>query len=956
MNKTYSRINWENEPSIVTPINEVNLNRMDSALNEIDNRVVTFDTTKANQTDLLQSVNNVTYDQTTGKFTFSFHNGTIVVADLNIEKIPVSFSMDANGIITMETADGTKFTADVSSLIKTYTFSDSSDIDFIVTTDASGNKTVEALIVDGSITANKLQPNYLADITVQAGIATNSANDSKADALVSEGFAKGTQNGVPVASTSPYYHNNAEYFKDQANVTSLGALTDVDINLVKDKEVLTYNANTSKWENKKASGGVLPRLHITSESGSTVTVTDGNITLYPVESSGIWEIDVPTYGVWTVHSVNALGDATATVNVDAVKIYNIDDSHFNATITVSFPSGATCSISKDSETYYANTNPYTFSVHSMGIWTVKAEKDGETTTKTVNIVTDGQAVNVTLELPTITVQLEDDLIGDVVEVTDGVKTKSWVSTSNTHSFAVSLGNWVVSVIHDGKTITKNVNVTEVTEYIVQLKSGFNYEEWLTLGNITESYSSLEEVLADEKTVRQLMLKHASVDYMVEALAEDTELKTTLLASNNALKWIGLFDYCYDNMPSDFISDWINGDKWAYALKDSVPIMTGAKAPYGEAIGSACDSSNPLWKAFDNNDVTEARLTTSSASAYIGFKFTNPTSIQAIDWYNGATSSNFDLELEYSDDGTNYNPAETFSNLDARAFCKTTNTFGYHLYWRVKRTRVQGAGYILANSLNFYGRSLNVSVPKMDSNTSPWGEALYEETPYESSAFNVFDQNTSTKWATKHTNAQVSYIGYDFKKATNVKYFSIQAPSGTSVVVPTKIVLQGTNDTVWHNIQEYTVDAINQLAQRTYVVDTDSSYKKYRLACTDRLYSGSSSSAYYSQLAELQFYGLDYSEREDRTYIYDKGVELVPLTKTSTSILADIDRETKTLLRAEVGNKATNTDKIVRGSGNSTFASGTNPYNWYLDIKNLNGTLSTGFSQVADTSDISCWLE
>ena len=94
MNKTYSRINWQNEPSIATPINETNLNAMDAALDTIDNRVVTFDTSKANQSDLLQTVKTVAYDIETGVFTFTFWNNTSFTADLNIEKIPVDFSMD----------------------------------------------------------------------------------------------------------------------------------------------------------------------------------------------------------------------------------------------------------------------------------------------------------------------------------------------------------------------------------------------------------------------------------------------------------------------------------------------------------------------------------------------------------------------------------------------------------------------------------------------------------------------------------------------------------------------------------------------------------------------------------------------------------------------------------------------------------------------------------------------
>lgn len=40
--------------------------------------------------------------------------------------------------------------------------------------------------------------------------------EAEADALVAEGYAKGTQGGVPVGSESPYYNNNAEHFKDEA--------------------------------------------------------------------------------------------------------------------------------------------------------------------------------------------------------------------------------------------------------------------------------------------------------------------------------------------------------------------------------------------------------------------------------------------------------------------------------------------------------------------------------------------------------------------------------------------------------------------------------------------------------------------------------------------------------------------------------------------------------------------
>ena len=232
MNKVYTRINWENVPSEATPINETNLNRMDYALNEIDGRVVAFDTSKAEQSDLLQTLKTVSYDSTTGVFTFTLWNGTTITADLNIEKIPVSFAMDANGIITMTTSDGSTYTADVGSLIKTYTFNDSTDIDFNVVTDSSGNKTVTATIVDGSVTANKLQPNYLADIQTEvasaqayANSASGSATTAGNQALEAEAWADGQKNGVDVPSTAQQYHNNAKYWAEQAQQAGGGGVT-----------------------------------------------------------------------------------------------------------------------------------------------------------------------------------------------------------------------------------------------------------------------------------------------------------------------------------------------------------------------------------------------------------------------------------------------------------------------------------------------------------------------------------------------------------------------------------------------------------------------------------------------------------------------------------------------------------------------------------------------------------
>lgn len=233
-----SRINWENYPSKKTPIDEGNLNKMDRALYVHDEKLLNLDTTKSNKSDLNQSLKSVTYNASNGKFVFTYWNGNKLNVDLNVEKIPVSFSMSSAGIITMTNSDGTKYTANVGALIKTYTFKDSSEINFTTTTDSSGNKTVTADIVNGSITGNKLQPNFLADCRSAkegAELAAESAQHS-AEAIEvyeydSEAWAIGKRGGIDVPAEDETYENNSKYYADLAKQykDAAAAVAGVDI-------------------------------------------------------------------------------------------------------------------------------------------------------------------------------------------------------------------------------------------------------------------------------------------------------------------------------------------------------------------------------------------------------------------------------------------------------------------------------------------------------------------------------------------------------------------------------------------------------------------------------------------------------------------------------------------------------------------------------------------------------
>lgn len=221
LNKVYTRINWENYPSENTDIDEINLNKMDSAIDALDNRIILQDALKVDKSAINGNIADWTMDETTGVITITKYNGEKVIFDLNIEKIPVEFSMSDDGIITMTTEDGTQFTADIGSMIPVLTFEDSATIAVSVT-GTGKNKTYSFSIKTGSVTDDMLQPNYLADIRVESANASAYAQSANAKSVLAESYAvggTGTREGEDT--------DNAKYYMEQAKLQTGGIPTKV---------------------------------------------------------------------------------------------------------------------------------------------------------------------------------------------------------------------------------------------------------------------------------------------------------------------------------------------------------------------------------------------------------------------------------------------------------------------------------------------------------------------------------------------------------------------------------------------------------------------------------------------------------------------------------------------------------------------------------------------------------
>lgn len=228
--KVYTRINWLNKlESLTTPLGKTNLNKMDKAINLIDDEVVSMsakideiDTTKVSADQLNNMVTDVSFNDKNGVISITKHNGTVLNIDTAMEKIAVNFEYNAQTqqlILTLE--NGEKQYIDMSALITQYEFKDTDTIAFSVDSDGK----VSASIKSGSITKAMLSSEVMSAITLSennaaasAQAAAQSATNADMDAKLSQSYSVG-KSGIrdgEDTDNSKYYSEQAKKYADEA--------------------------------------------------------------------------------------------------------------------------------------------------------------------------------------------------------------------------------------------------------------------------------------------------------------------------------------------------------------------------------------------------------------------------------------------------------------------------------------------------------------------------------------------------------------------------------------------------------------------------------------------------------------------------------------------------------------------------------------------------------------------
>lgn len=250
--KIFNRINWLNRPSTNTPLNATNLNAGDSAIDKLDDRIITLDTVKADMQVVNGMVSDVSLNSNTGVITVTYKNGSHVDYDTNLEKIAVNFSYDyVNQRLVLTLSDGSKQYVDMSALVTQYEFEDSATIAISIN-DKTG--AISAFIKNGSITDAMLETGYLAKITEQAAKATNMANSATTssnsaydNAKLSQSYAIGGS-GVRDGEDT----DNSKYYSEQASKSATASANSASTASTKASEAASSASSASASATKSA--------------------------------------------------------------------------------------------------------------------------------------------------------------------------------------------------------------------------------------------------------------------------------------------------------------------------------------------------------------------------------------------------------------------------------------------------------------------------------------------------------------------------------------------------------------------------------------------------------------------------------------------------------------------------------------------------------------------------------
>ena len=523
----------------------------------------------------------------------------------------------------------------------------------------------------------------------------------------------------------------------------------------------------------------------------------------------------------------------------------------------------------------------TLTIGDKFYWRVKSGKTyyaGCTADNTVTQISGGGGSAIRV------VTTDPRLIGTTVTITGGVFEATGVFQQSDGAALVEgvleVGDLSI-ILNDGERIkTYQLNVPYYSFYEINVMMGFDYEKWVIAGGEDPSgYSSLEDVFADEEMVRELMMKHSSVDYLVFAFNDNLVELDAFTENETAMTYLGLSNYAADRIRtvSGAKAKLLASPYWKKYCKDDVPKMTIASEPYCTISASSYLTSSQYgtfypYLAFDkimtdgssSSDVHRWICNSAVVDQWIQCLFPLPICVDKVEiscefYTAGNRIHNF--KIQGSNDGTAFEDIYTGVFPDATERGVTTEVFtmnneNYFLYYRLYVIDSYD-GSIEANEIQFYGRYLDKHVPVMTSATAPYGEATatsyYDNTylPYK-----AFDGNDSTFWCSSTLGSATNLrLTYKFETAIKPRFAKLKFETGNIISEQTYKIQGSNNGTTWVDLTGLRTDIPNN---DIIELNASDGYKYLSILIVSQILSVNYACG---RIYTLQYYGVDVDEHE-----------------------------------------------------------------------------------------------
>ena len=245
---------------------------------------------------------------------------------------------------------------------------------------------------------------------------------------------------------------------------------------------VTYDNSTSKIDADNVqdalnfmAGLTLPRLTVTIDAGSQLTITCGDEEITgQTDGEGTFTTNLPMLGEWTIQAQKDGQTATQTVEVEQVgQLYTVEMAYFSATLTATAVAGATVTATCGETVVTgqaAGNGQAALEIKLPGNYVVQATMansygNATSNSQAVNVVDNGGSYTATVKFIRLTVTID---AGSQITISKGDTNISLTGTGSDQVYLPSTGTWAVTASKDDLDASAEVECSAYQDYSVEL--------------------------------------------------------------------------------------------------------------------------------------------------------------------------------------------------------------------------------------------------------------------------------------------------------------------------------------------------------------------------------------------------------------------------------------------------------------------------------------------------------